>query len=95
MTYLKYVTCPTRHNRTLDSCYGSIKGAYKSLPLPPLGGADHNCIQPVPLYRTALRRGKILIRQSKNWTEDSISTLQGCYECTDWEMFKESCADID
>lgn len=22
-------------------------------------------------------------------------TLHGCIDCTDWDMFKESCADID
>lgn len=43
--FYQYVTCPTRHDKILDKCYGSVKGAYKSLPLPPLGGADHNCVQ--------------------------------------------------
>lgn len=38
-------------------CYGSIKGAYKALRLPPIGGADHNCIQFIPLYPTASKEG--------------------------------------
>lgn len=25
---LQYNTCPTRHEKTLDLCYGSVKGAY-------------------------------------------------------------------
>ncbi len=37
----QYITRAARHGKILDMCYGSVKGAYKSLPLPPLGGADH------------------------------------------------------
>lgn len=33
----QYVMFPTRHNIILDQCYGSIKGAYKSTLLAPLG----------------------------------------------------------
>ncbi|XDV11016.1 hypothetical protein PO909_000083 [Leuciscus waleckii] len=53
--FSQYVTCPTRQNKSLDLCYGSIKGAYKALPLPPLGGADHNCVQEI---RSEIRRAK-------------------------------------
>lgn len=91
----QYVTCPTRQKKSLDLCYGSIKDAYKALPLPPLGGADHNCVQLIPSYRTALRRGKTLIKHVKNWTEEAILSLKGCFDCTDWGMFKESCTNIN
>lgn len=90
----QYVKCPTRLNKMLDSCYGSIKGAYKALPLPPLGGDDHNCIQLIPSYCTTLQRVKPVTKWVKVWTDESILSLQGCYECTDWEIFKESCSDI-
>lgn len=93
--FYQYVTCPTRHNKILDLCYGSVKGAFKSLPLPPLGGADHNCVQLMTAYRSALRRGKIITKQIHNWTDDSKLSLQDCFEKTDWGMFKESCSDID
>ncbi len=29
--FYQYVFCPTRFNKTLDLCYGSVKGAYKSV----------------------------------------------------------------
>lgn len=56
--FYKYVSCSTRNGKILDQCYGSIKGAYKSVPLPPLGSADHNCVYLIPAYRTCLQRGK-------------------------------------
>ncbi len=29
------------------------------------------------------------------WSEDSIQELKGCFECTDWELFKSVCTDLD
>ncbi len=29
------------------------------------------------------------------WTNDAVLSLQGCFDCTDWEMFEESCEDLD
>ncbi|XP_049908650.1 uncharacterized protein nek6 isoform X1 [Epinephelus moara] len=91
----QYVTCPTSHSKILDMCYGSVKGAYKSLPLPPLGGADHNCVHLILVYRTVLRREKVLTKQTKLWTDDAIMSLQGCYDCTAWDTFTETSSDID
>lgn len=39
-TFYQYVTCPTRREKTLDLCYGTIKAAFKSVKLPPLGSAE-------------------------------------------------------
>lgn len=46
----QYVSCPSRCGKMLDLCYGSIKNAFKSLSLPPLGSADHNCLYLLPTY---------------------------------------------
>ena len=43
-TYHQYVTCPTRFNKTIDSCFGTVPGAYTSRALPPFGSADHNSV---------------------------------------------------
>ena len=29
------------------------------------------------------------------WTEDSVETLRGCFEATDWDAFFDSCTDLD
>ncbi|KAI3375418.1 hypothetical protein L3Q82_021909 [Scortum barcoo] len=42
--FTQYVTCHTRDNKTLDLFYANTKEAYHSLPLPPLGRADHNLV---------------------------------------------------
>ncbi len=45
--FYQYVSCPTRL-KTLDLCYGSIKGAYKSVVKPPVGAVDHNTVPACP-----------------------------------------------
>lgn len=75
----QYVTCPTRRDKTLDLCYGSVKDAYKSLPLPPLGHGDHSCVHLLPTNKTVLKREKVTIRDTKIWTEDSVQCLQECF----------------
>ncbi len=62
VNFYQYVSCPTRRGKTLDLCYGSVKDAYKSLPLPALGSADHNCVHLLPTYKTVLRREKVQIK---------------------------------
>lgn len=49
----------------------------------------------LPTYKTVLKREKILTKEVKIWSEESTACLQGCFDCTDWEMFNDSCTDID
>ncbi|KAK0131527.1 hypothetical protein N1851_033782 [Merluccius polli] len=42
-TYEQYVTCATtKKNSTIDLCYGSVPGAFRSLSIPPFGASYHN-----------------------------------------------------
>ena len=92
----QYVTCPTRKNNILDMCFGNVKDAYKSVSLAPLGLSDHNCVHLIPVYRTALKRGKVQNICIKNWSDNNAcETLQGLFEATDWDMFLDSAADIN
>lgn len=94
--FYQYVSCPTRRGKTQDLCYGSIKGAYKSLPLPPLGSFDHNCVHLVPTYKTVLKREKTKTRGIKVWTDESVLCLQDCFNCTNWDIFRQFCGeDLD
>lgn len=38
----QFVQSSTRNNKTLDKCYGNIKGAYPARARPPLCKLDHN-----------------------------------------------------
>ena len=80
----QYVDCTTRFGKTLDKCYGSIPDAYRAVPLPPLGSADHNSILLAPAYLPVVKRSDKITKNIKQWTPDSIDRLQGCFETTDW-----------
>lgn len=61
----------------------------------PLGTSDHNVVFLNPIYRVALKRGITEQRKVLLWTETSTMTLQGCFDCTDWDVFKDVCSDLD
>ena len=58
-----------------------------------MGCGDHNCVYLLPTYKTVLKREKATFKEIKTWTEDSIVRLQGCFECTDWNVFVDACGD--
>ena len=93
--YEQYVKCHTRRNRTLDLCYGNVKGAYKAVDKPPLGASDHNTVHLLPCYKQKLKTGKPEVKTVKSWDADSIATLQGCFDCTDWNTLVAGCSDLD
>ena len=93
--YYQYINCPTRHGKALDLCYGTIKGAYKSYALPPLGSSDHNCVLLAPVYQSTLKRGKIEHKEVAVWTDSAIRELNGCLYSTDWDVFINACTDLD
>ena len=74
---------------------GPSKEHIKLFPFPHLGGPT--IIAFSLSHHTALhcRGEKRSPSRVKVWTDESKLSLQGCYECTDWEMFKQSCPNID
>ncbi|KAK0133217.1 hypothetical protein N1851_031280 [Merluccius polli] len=57
-SFEQYATCSTRLTNCLDLCYGSVKGAYKSLQRAPFSTSDHYCVYLVPHYKPVLRKHK-------------------------------------
>ena len=47
--FYQYISCPIGLNKTIDLCYGSVKGTCKSVDLPPLSSSDHNTILLIPI----------------------------------------------
>ncbi|KAK3561947.1 hypothetical protein QTP86_019075, partial [Hemibagrus guttatus] len=42
-----------------------------------------------------VRRSKTVLKQVKTWPAGAISALQDCFECTDWDMFREAATNCD
>ena len=92
--YKQYVTCKTCGDNTLDRCYGNIPQAYTCRILPSLGRSIHNMVQLVPRYRQRLKTNKPQRKQIKKWTADACQLLNGCFDCTDWDVFFEASSSL-
>lgn len=44
----------------------------------------------VPLYRPLMKCAKPVLKQVRTWSEEVISVLQGWFEHTNWNMFREA-----
>jgi hypothetical protein len=71
----------------VDHCYSNFRDAYKALPRPPFGKADHDSILLFPAYRQKLKQEAPALRSVQRWSEQSDSTLQDCFDHVDWDMF--------
>ncbi len=85
--FSQYVNCNTRGGNILDKCYGNIINAYTAKVKPPLGSSDHNTVQPIPTYRSLLKRNKPQVKTVCIWDNESVETLRGCFSCTNWDLF--------
>lgn len=86
------------HGRTLNLCYGTIKGAYNSFPLTPLGSFDHNCVLLAQVYQPAVKKGKVERNEEALWTESTICELNACLHDTSMQttsLFKGPCTYLD
>ncbi|KAI5098276.1 gastrula zinc finger protein XlCGF28.1-like [Silurus meridionalis] len=86
----QHVDFATRGANTLDLVYTNLPGTYRAEPRPHLGYSDHCSVMLIPAYRPLIRRSKPVLKQVKTWPEGATSALQDCFECTDWDMFREA-----
>ncbi|KAK7505570.1 hypothetical protein BaRGS_00003315, partial [Batillaria attramentaria] len=49
----------------------------------------------VPLIWPVCQRVQRVVKTVKVWTASSIACLQGCFDCTDWEVFYDACRTLD
>lgn len=70
--------------------YTNIQHAYKASPLPHNGQSDHISILFTPVYRPINKRIRPTFKEVKTWPEGAKPVLQDCFECTDWDMFREA-----
>ncbi|KAM9812661.1 uncharacterized protein ACBT44_011751 isoform 1-T1 [Syngnathus typhle] len=62
-------------------------------PLPPLGRSDHDLIHLLPLYQPLVHRQPAVTHTRQIWSEESLETLQDCFETTMWDVFCEDYGD--
>ena len=93
--YKQHVNCSTRNNNTLDHCYTIFKDAYRATTRAPLGESDRATVVLIPTYRQKLKTIKPTTKTVRKRTADSTITLKACFDNTDWQMFKDSCPDLD
>ncbi|KAK3525781.1 hypothetical protein QTP70_007543 [Hemibagrus guttatus] len=91
MQLCTYVDRATRGVNVLDLVYTNIPGAYRAEPRPHLGYSDYISVMLITAYRSLVRHLKLV----KTWPEGPISALQDCFECTDWDMFREAATNGD
>ncbi|XP_062394808.1 ribonuclease inhibitor-like isoform X2 [Sardina pilchardus] len=89
-SFYQHVTIPTRGDNTLDCVYTNIHGAYRAFPRPQLGLSDHVSLLLAPTYRPLLRRTRPTKKTVTVWPTDAASVLQDCFQCTDWQVFREA-----
>lgn len=76
-------------------CFGNIKDAYRGYPKPPLWHSDHNTVHLVPHYKQRFKSSKPELRTIKKWSEESMECLKGCFDCTTWNTFTDTCRDLE
>ena len=91
----QYVDCKSRNNKIIDLCYGQAKEYYKSCLSPPIGASDHNTIILRPSYIQLIKREKMEKIIVKDWTSESIVSLQQCFNDTDWSVFYNAVESFD
>ena len=65
--FIQQVTRATRDGRTLDHCYTTIKGAYRSIPRAPISRSEHAMVYLVPNYKQQLECVKPTVKIVKQW----------------------------
>ena len=85
-----YVSCSTRLDGKPDRCYGNIPNAFKSVQLPNLGNSDHKVVHLIPSYKPVVQSNPVITKTVKVWSPEHVDQLQGCFECTKWNVFIDS-----
>ncbi|KAK3554320.1 hypothetical protein QTP70_020809, partial [Hemibagrus guttatus] len=80
----------TRGVNALDLVYTNIPSTYHAEPHPHLGYSDHISVMLIPSYRPLVKCSKPVLKQVKTWPAGATSALQDCFECTDWDMFRDT-----
>ena len=87
-SFYQHVTLPTRGNKMLDRVYTNKRDAFRAIPH--LSFSDHISIMLVPAYRSLLKCCTPTQRTITMRPIDAVSALQDCFQCTDWQVFRDT-----
>ena len=60
-----------------------------------MGGSDHNTLQIIPEYQPRIKIEPVVRKGVKVRTTENEDELRGCYECIDWTVLTDPCADVN
>ncbi|GFR93221.1 neuronal acetylcholine receptor subunit alpha-10 [Elysia marginata] len=86
------VDTPTRGDNCLDLLFTNIPNSHVSKKLWALGSSDHSLVYLRPKamrHREQPKQKTVLVRTPEIWDE-----LRACFDCTDWNVFVNSTADV-
>ncbi len=63
--------------------------------MPPFGVSYHSSVLLMPTYKPVCKKQEHAQKIVRCWTEESIATLQACFDLTDWNVFYSSCRDLN
>ena len=86
--FYQHVKCATRGENTLDMVYTNVKQAYRAIPMPHIGKADHTPVALIPTYTSVRRREPIISKRTTTWPANATSSLQLSLHDTRWEELK-------
>lgn len=75
---------------TLDHIYTNMCGACNAVPCPNLGHSDHISVLLKHSYKLVQKHEKLATKSIKVWSKVASSAPQDCFDCTDWNVFKEA-----
>ena len=67
----------------------------RTLILVTIGRSDYIMLQLLPKYLPVLKRSKPIKKCVRVLDESGLSAPQGCFDCTDWSVFVQSCENVD
>lgn len=87
--YHQHIFCPMQGVNTLDHLYSTFKDSYKSLRRAPFGKSDASILM-LPASKQQLKQTSPVMQSIQCWSSQSDSMLQDCFDCMDWNVFKDN-----
>ncbi len=78
-----------------NQCQIHRTGVFRSLSMPLFGVSYHSSVLLMPTYKPVCKKQEHAQKIVRCWTEESIATLQACFDLTDWNVFYSSCRDLN